>query len=57
MEHDLQFLQQNMFVIPVPFAKEMLEYKNGQVAINPKFTMTSYNDCFDAFGLSLMFWH
>ena len=46
--YDLQFLQQNMFVIPVPFskkhkdmlahAKEMLEYKNGQVAINPRFT-------------------
>lgn len=43
----MQFLQQNMFVIPVPFAKyhkemlahtkEMLEYKNGQVAIHPKF--------------------
>ena len=37
-----------MFVIPVPIGKEhknmlahekeMLEYKNGQVAINPKFT-------------------
>jgi hypothetical protein len=37
-----------MFVIPVPFskenknmlahAKEMLEYKNGQVAIHPQFT-------------------
>jgi hypothetical protein len=36
--YDLQFLQQNMFVIPIPFskehknmlahAKEMLEYKN-----------------------------
>lgn len=46
--YDLQFLQQNTFVIPVPFskehknmlahAKEMLEYKNGQVAIHPKFT-------------------
>ena len=46
--YDLQFLQQNMFVIPVPFskehkdmlahAKEMMEYKNGQVAINPRFT-------------------
>lgn len=46
--YDLQFLQQNMFVIPVPFAKyhkemlahfeEMLEYRNGQIAINPRFT-------------------
>jgi hypothetical protein len=41
--YDLQFLQQNMFVIPVPFAKyhremlahckEMLEYRNGYVGI------------------------
>jgi preprotein translocase subunit SecA len=76
-----------MFVIPVPFSKyrkdmlahckELLEYKNGQVAINPKFTklitslrtavekgqgsldkeMTSYDDCFDSFRLSMMFWH
>ena len=45
--YDLQFLQQNMFVIPVPFSKEhknmlahckeMLEYKNGQIAIHPRF--------------------
>lgn len=44
--YDLQFLQENMFVIPVPFAKyhkemlahckEMLEYRNGHVAISPK---------------------
>jgi hypothetical protein len=44
--YDLEFLQQNMFVIPVPFAKyhkemlahtkEMLEYRNGYVAINPR---------------------
>jgi hypothetical protein len=44
--YDLEFLQQNMFVIPVPFAKyhkemlahceEMLEYQNGHVAINPR---------------------
>jgi hypothetical protein len=44
--YDLQFLQQNMFVIPVAFGKEhkhmlahckeMLEYHNGQVAINPR---------------------
>ena len=43
--YDLQFLQENMFVIPVAFAKEhknmlahckeMLEYRNGYVAINP----------------------
>jgi hypothetical protein len=44
--YDLQFLQQNMFVIPVAFSKEhkhmlahckeMLEYHNGQVAIHPR---------------------
>jgi hypothetical protein len=85
--YDLQFLQQNMFVIPVPFskehknmlahAKEMMEYKNGQVAINPRFTKlitalrtavengegmldkeaTSHDDLFDAFRMSLLFWH
>jgi hypothetical protein len=43
--YDLQFLQQNMFVIPVPFSKEhkhmlahckeMMEYNKGQVAIHP----------------------
>ena len=43
--YDLEFLQQNMFVIPVPFSKEhkgmlahckeLLEYQNGMVAINP----------------------
>jgi hypothetical protein len=85
--YDLQFLQQNMFVIPVPFskehkkmlahAKEMLEYRNGQVAIHPRHTKlltsfrtavengegmldkdaTSHDDLFDAFRLSLMFWH
>lgn len=43
--YDLEFLQHNMFVIPVPFAKyhkemlahckEMLEYQNGHVIINP----------------------
>ena len=46
--HDLQFLQQNMFVIPVPFnkehkrmlahTKELMEYHNGLVPINPKHT-------------------
>jgi hypothetical protein len=46
--YDLQFLQQNMFVIPVPFAKEhkhmlahtkeMLECHNGYMAINPNHT-------------------
>ena len=45
--YDLEFLQQNMFVIPVPFTKEhknmlahckeLLEYQNGMVAIHPKF--------------------
>ena len=44
---DLQFLQQNMFVIPVPFSKEhkamlahvkeFMEYQNGMVAIHPRF--------------------
>ena len=85
--YDLEFLQQNMFVIPVPFskehkhmlahAKEMLEYQNGMVAIHPRFNKlitalctavengkgmldkeaTSHDDCFDAFRLSLVFWH
>ena len=42
--YDLQFLQQNMFVISVPFAKyhkemlahtkEMMEYHNGHMAIH-----------------------
>ena len=45
--YDLQFLQQNMFVIPVPFSKyhkemlahckELLEYQNGMVAIHLRF--------------------
>ncbi len=45
--YDLEFLEQNMFVIPVGFGKEhkhmlahckeMLEYRNGQVAIHPRF--------------------
>lgn len=44
--YDLQFLQQNMFVIPVPFSKEhkamlahckeLLEYQNGMIAIHPR---------------------
>jgi hypothetical protein len=44
--YDLQFLQQNIFVIPVPFSKEhknmlahckeLLEYQNGVVAIHPR---------------------
>jgi hypothetical protein len=85
--YDLQFLQQNIFVIPVPFnkehknmlahTKELLEYQNGMVAINPKHTKlitalrtavengegsldkaaTSFDDCFDSFRLSFMFWH
>jgi hypothetical protein len=85
--YDLQFLQLNMFVIPVAsnkeyknmlaHCKELLEYQNGQVAINPKFTklitslrtavekgevsldkeMTSYDDYFDSFRLSMMFCH
>ena len=44
--YDLQFLQHNMFVIPVAFSKEhkatlahvkeLMEYQNGMIAINPK---------------------
>ena len=44
--YDLQFLQHNMFVIPVPFSKEhkamlahckeLMEYQNGYKSINPK---------------------
>ena len=57
--------------------KAMMEYHNGQVAINPKFPKlvtafrtavengdgmldkdaTSHDDLFDAFTLSLLFWH
>jgi hypothetical protein len=47
--YDLEFLTQSMFVVPVHFSKyhkemlahckEMLEYKNGHVAINPKFNI------------------
>lgn len=74
-----------MFVIPVPFSKyhkdtlahckELLEYRNGYMSINPGFNklitslrtavedglgnldkeVTSHDDCFDAFRLSLMF--
>ena len=46
--YDLQFLQQNMFIIPVAFSKEhkamlahvkeLMEYQNGMIAINPKHT-------------------
>jgi hypothetical protein len=76
-----------MFVIPVPFnkyhkemlshCKELLEYRNGYVAINPKYRKLitalrtavengegvldkgaiSRDDLFDAFKLSLRFWH
>jgi|SoiMethySBSTD1v2_1073268.scaffolds.fasta_scaffold416460_2 hypothetical protein len=44
--YDLEFLQQNMFIIPVSFgkehmrmlanAKELLEYNNGHMTIHPK---------------------
>jgi hypothetical protein len=43
---DLQCLQQNMFVIPIPFSKEHknmlahckehMEYQNGYMSIHPK---------------------
>ena len=46
--YDLQFLQHNMFVIPVPFSKEhknmlaptkeLLEHQNGMVAIHLRFS-------------------
>jgi hypothetical protein len=85
--YDLQFLQQQMFVIPVPFSKEhknmlahckeLMEYHNGMIAINPTHTKlitalrtavengegvldkdaTSHDDLFNAFRLSLRFWH
>jgi hypothetical protein len=85
--YDLQFLQQNTFVIPVPFAKhhkemlahckEILEYRNGLMAIHPRHNRliiglrtavergdgtldkeaTSHDDRFDAFRMSLQFWH
>ena len=85
--YDLEFLEQNMFVIPVAFnkehkhmlahCKEMLEYQNGMIAINPKHTKlvtalrtavengegsldkeaTSHDDLFDAFRMSMQFWH
>ena len=48
--YDLVFLQHNMFIIPIPFSKEhkamlahckeLIEYKNGQVA---KFVLDSTN--------------
>lgn len=85
--YDLQFLQQNIFVLPVSSAKghkhmlahckEMLEYNKGQFAIHPRHIKlitflrtavkkgdgsldkdaTSFDDLFDAFRMSLMFWH
>ena len=46
LSYDLEFLQHNMFDIPVPFSKEhknmlahckeLLDYQNGMIAINPK---------------------
>ena len=83
----LKWLTDNMFVLPVPFVKyhkemlaqckEMLEYRNGHVAIIPVHSklitalrtavergdgrldkeVTSHDDLFDAFRLSLQFWH
>jgi hypothetical protein len=57
--------------------KELMEYRNGLVAINPRFNKlitafrtavengegmldkdaTSHDDFFDAFRMSLQFWH
>jgi hypothetical protein len=82
----LQSLIYNMFVVPIAFnrehksmlshCKQMMEYDNGKIAINPKFTklitslrtavadewsldkeVTSHDDLFDSFRLSLQFWH
>jgi hypothetical protein len=82
----LQSLIYNMFVVPVAFnrehksmlshTKQMIEYDNGRVSIDPRFTKlitslrtavadewsldkeaTSHDDLFDAFRLSLQFWH
>ena len=83
----LEFLEHNMFVIPVAFSKEhkamlahtkeLMEYQNGYVAINPKHNKlittlrtavengqgtldkeaTSHDELFDAFRMSLSFWH
>jgi hypothetical protein len=61
----------------LPHAKEILEYHEGLIAINPVHDKhitslrtavekgegsldkeaTSFDDCFDSFRLSLMFWH
>ena len=45
--YDLQFLQQNMFIIPVPFSKEhkamlahckeLIDYQNGYMAIHARY--------------------
>lgn len=83
----LKWLTDNMFVLPVAFAKyhkemlahtkKLMEYGSGVVAINPSHTKlitalrtavekgegtldkeaTSFDDCFDAFRMSLQFWH
>jgi hypothetical protein len=46
--------------------KALLEYQNGMVAVRPRFNkligtldkdVTSFDDSFDCFRLSLMFWH
>jgi hypothetical protein len=84
---DLSWLERQWFILPVPFnkehkhmlahCKELMEYHDGSVAINPKHNKlitalrtavekgdgsldkdaTSHDDLFDAFRLSLMFWH
>ena len=84
---DIEFLTQNMFVLPIHFTtehkhmlahcKEMLEYRNGNIAIHHRYTklittlrnavengesvldkeVTSHDDLFDAFRMSLQFWH
>lgn len=85
--YDLKFLQQSMYVIPIPFSKyhkdmlahckEFLEYRSGLTAIHPRHEKlitalrtavengegildkgaTSHSDCFDAFRMSMQFWH
>jgi hypothetical protein len=83
----LDWLTNNMFILPVAFSKEhkhmlahiksIVESDERGLSINPKFNklitslrtavekgegsldkeLTSFDDCFDAFRLSLMFWH
>jgi hypothetical protein len=83
----LDWLTNNMFILPVAFSKEhkhmlahtksIVESDGKGLSINPKFNklitalrtavekgegsldkeLTSFDDCFDAFRMSLLFWH